>query len=466
MITDNNQSGAGNNSTDPAPPKAAKTIRDTIRVVASKHKKYPWELVGPKRFAPPGKDRLRRYYKTKTEAIADCDRIRKEVESVGAEMASMPIQLRVDAYNAWRLIGHIEGASLERAARQFLDLHEELNRAVTLETLVAEKLASMSSKKRNPVKANTVTTMAARLEALLEAFPPGTNCAMIRTAQLEDAIDKLPSLAALAQDKRVINTAKTTGCPGIRGRRTPVFAPKTIKLYMADWSGAFRFGLKQGYLIKNPMAPIDAPQVHLGAIAILSPLEMQALLNWARQCAPDLLAYFAIGAFAGVRRAELMRLDWSSVDLAARGIDIDASISKTASRRKVKICDNLAAWLALCHKPSGPVVNVKEASIDSTFRKILCAHAGILKWPRNGLRHSFGSYHLELHRNVFETMLEMGHTTRTMLDKHYRQLVSHPAAVDYFAIYPLGHPLAKIPLTLVSQAPLKQDAKPLQLVIP
>ena len=46
--------------------------------------------------------------------------------------------------------------------------------------------------------------------------------------------------------------------------------------------------------------------------------------------------------------------------------------------------------------------------------------AGITKWPDNGLRHSFGSYHLAHFQNPNMTALQIGHSTTDMLFKRYR----------------------------------------------
>ncbi|MBU6400831.1 MAG: hypothetical protein KGS61_10965 [Verrucomicrobia bacterium] len=70
---------------------------------------------------------------------------------------------------------------------------------------------------------------------------------------------------------------------------------------------------------------------------------MRELLTAAR---PEMVPWLVIGAFAGLRSAELQRLDWSEVNLAERHIEIKASKSKTAARWLAPITDNLARWLA------------------------------------------------------------------------------------------------------------------------
>ena len=78
-------------------------------------------------------------------------------------------------------------------------------------------------------------------------------------------------------------------------------------------------------------------------IEVFSPDEFRTIIH----AAPvHLIPLLAISAFAGIRSAELARLDWNAVDLDRRLIEIRAGQAKTASRRLVPITDNLAAWLA------------------------------------------------------------------------------------------------------------------------
>lgn len=54
---------------------------------------------------------------------------------------------------------------------------------------------------------------------------------------------------------------------------------------------------------------------------IFQPKEMRQLLEAA---SPDLLAFLVIGGFAGLRVAEIGRLDWSAADLDRRIIMLRA----------------------------------------------------------------------------------------------------------------------------------------------
>ena len=77
---------------------------------------------------------------------------------------------------------------------------------------------------------------------------------------------------------------------------------------------------------------------------------------------PALIPFLSIGAFAGLRHAELQRLDWSEVRLDDGFIEVKASKAKTASRRLVPIPDNFRLWLKDHAKAGGPVCDYANMS--------------------------------------------------------------------------------------------------------
>jgi integrase len=72
---------------------------------------------------------------------------------------------------------------------------------------------------------------------------------------------------------------------------------------------------------------------------------------------PSLIPILAIGGFAGMRKAEMDRLDWNAVDLERKMIEVRAGQAKTASRRIIPISDNLLGWLKLAPGEFAPFVN-------------------------------------------------------------------------------------------------------------
>ncbi len=120
------------------------------------------------------------------------------------------------------------------------------------------------------------------------------------------------------------------------------------------------------------------------------------------------------------------------INLEGGFIEVKASKSKTASRRLITIQPNLREWLKQCKSRTGAVCPInfyKRANEDRD-------RAGLAdRWPSNGLRHSFASYHLGKFGDAAKLALEMGNSPR-MIFKHYRQLVRPTDAVRYWNIRP------------------------------
>ena len=74
-----------------------------------------------------------------------------------------------------------------------------------------------------------------------------------------------------------------------------------------------------------------------------------------------LLPMLAIGAFAGLRDAEIKRLDWSEVDQKRGHIEVKSSKAKSARRRIVEMQPNLREWLRPYAGMTGAVVAVNCA---------------------------------------------------------------------------------------------------------
>jgi integrase len=192
-----------------------------------------------------------------------------------------------------------------------------------------------------------------------------------------------------------------------------------------------KFAKRRGYLPKDhdELDAVEKADDDSGDIEIFTPAELRKLFAVAR---PEMFVYLAIAAFAGLRAAELQRLDWSEVNLAGRFIEIKASKAKTASRRLAPITDNLAAWLAPHAQTSGPVAPFANMSKQLTMK--LAPDAG-LTWKHNGLRHSFISYRLANIKDIGEVALEAGNSPQ-MIFKHYRRVVTEPESKEWFGIMP------------------------------
>jgi integrase len=258
--------------------------------------------------------------------------------------------------------------------------------------------------------------------------------------------------------------------------------PRTRNNLRASVQVLFNYGIARKYLPKDH-DEIDAVMVAKNAVSeieIFTPKEMAEILAHADK---QLVPFLAMGAFAGIRHAEIQRLEWAELHFDAGIIEIRAAKAKTASRRTVPILDNLRAWLLARHREVGLVcggldtkneipalVETINESRRAAWAKANRVSAEMLNesekrardnpakskdkappgaetakiegwpafaWKHNALRHSFISYRVADIQNVAQVALEAGNSPQ-MIFKHYRELVRPDAAKAWFAIVPKG----------------------------
>lgn len=213
----------------------------------------------------------------------------------------------------------------------------------------------------------------------------------------------------------------------------------------------FKYCIERGWLPKDHDAVSLVPKFKEkpADIQIFTP---QEIANFLTYCRPEMVPFLAIGAFAGLRSAEIERLDWGEVHIADRLIEVKAAKAKTASRRVVPMTENLAKLLAGHAGTEGRVVpfdNVNKQIgwlVEDTNAGLRAAAKKEKKdsekvkpavWKKNGLRHSYITYRVADIQNVNQVSLECGNSTAVIF-KHYRELVRPAEAKRWFAIEPDG----------------------------
>lgn len=201
----------------------------------------------------------------------------------------------------------------------------------------------------------------------------------------------------------------------------------------------FREAIERGELQRNPLVfklPKDRSK---RPPAIFKPSDVTKILS----TAPDTIRpALAIQCFAGLRRAEVLRLQWDCVNLLENHIEVTAGTAKTASRRLVTMTPNLKAWLQPLAKSSGPV-----APLPDKYRFDLDRHLSSIgaTWKDNGCRHSFISYLIAQKDNAALVAKEAGNS-EAIIHKHYKALATKTEAAQYFAIMPdKGKKVIKLP---------------------
>jgi integrase len=341
-----------------------------------------------------GGGRNRRFFKDKVEAETFMQFAKVQQENHGTAALSIPDALRVEAIECCELLQPF-GVTLRDAAKFYAAHLKAVTGSRKVKDVVADLLAARSADGMSP---RYLGDLRVRLGRFALSFGE----------------EMIAGISAFRIDE------------WLRGLGVGAVTRNTFRRRLAV---LFNFAKRRGYVTENPIADVERAKERETEIEILSVSQVARLLESASS---DMLPFWAIGAFAGLRRAEIERLTWSEIDFDADVIEVKASKSKTASRRLVTIQPNLRAWLALYRTRIGRVcpVNLKRKLNDDRERAEL--RSG---WPQNALRHSFGSYHLAQFNDAAKLALEMGNSPATIF-RHYRQLVKPKQAERYWKIAP------------------------------
>jgi integrase len=208
---------------------------------------------------------------------------------------------------------------------------------------------------------------------------------------------------------------------------------QTANHYKAALHSLFGYGVKLGACVANPVSGIDSRKVIRPAPSILTPTQLSALLT---ACTDDaeMLAFVAVGAFAGLRCAEIERLRWQDVNLSRGFITVGAQNAKTGKRRLVPVCAALREWLKPVAKTAGPLA--PTMNFRRRFHAVRQSAGLLAKWEGNELRHSYASFRLAETQNAAQTALELGNSP-TVLQAHYKELATPEDAALWFAVKPV-----------------------------
>ena len=348
-----------------------------------------------------GKGRNRQFFKDKIEAATVLQQKLIEQENYGIAGVSFNERHRAEYLECADLLQPF-GATIREAVKFYIPHLQAMKCSCTAAQLVDELL---KVKEADGASRRYLSDLRSRLNQFSEIFD-GKSIAEITSTEIDEWLRSLSD--------------RETG-----KRLSPVTRNNFRRLLIV----AFNFARDRNYRADNPAKKTAKAKVIQTPIGILTVDETVRLLE---NAPANVVPYIAIGAFAGLRRSELERLDWNEVDLESNLIEVTAKNAKSARRRFVPIQPNLTKWLQPYRRSSGSVTPPDYRELLDSARKA----AGIEEWPQNALRHSFASYHLAKFNNAGALALELGHTNSNLVFQHYRQLVKPKQAERYWKIAP------------------------------
>jgi integrase len=340
----------------------------------------------------------RKFFKTRAEAEAEALRQRTLLERHSREAVGLSQREMSDFIHARKKLAEY-GETINDAVKFRVDHLDRVRRhGITVAQLTNEVI---EAKRRDGRSRVYLRDLRYRLARFVQDFKD-RSIAGITVDELDDWLRALP------------------------------YSPQSRTNYRRIIGLLFGYAEGRGIIDRNPIPRTAKPKLIDKAPEIFKVNELRALLEAATRTAPDVVPMLAIGAFAGLREAEIQRLDWHEIDLARGHIEVKAAKAKSARRRIVPIQPNLAGWLRPYAGLTGRVVPAGARRKLDRVRK----ESGLARWPQNGLRHSFASYRLAAIHDAPRVSAELGHTSPQMLYSTYRELVLPEEAERYWKIHP------------------------------
>lgn len=362
-------------------------------------KKLPngkWEIYIPPSMTAQGK-RRRPSFKTKSEATRFRESILRGQEMVGGNSLASAADLE-DLTRAKRTLsqaGLDPAPSMQELARHWISTK---SRTTTTVGQLFERYWSERGEYRSDATQTDLRLFLSRIE---EQLGSDADIGDITRQTLTDAIEN----AFAPTNSRWNKIRRTIG---------PVFT----------------FAVRHELLKESPVVKLVQREHEKAATIIYTIEQAQRLLD---ACSDDVLPYYALALFAGIRPVELSKLLWSDINLDKRRIIVRANVSKTRKNRRVDIPDNLASILEGL-RGSGEVAPTKN------LRKLCEAprkQAGLIGMGNDISRHSFASYHLAAHDDMSLLKRNMGHETQDITLNHYVDVLTDPDdAMRYWEMIP------------------------------
>jgi len=347
----------------------------------------------------------RKWFETKYEAqgYAEAQRIKRKDEGDSAFNGLTPAQ-RIDAQAALEIMRqHARPGMYLPTFREIVNFYLKHHAVAKGEKTVRQVIDEVLESKKNAGKSEKY---------------------------LKDLRTRLGQFAWQLGDEKIINITAVQVDDYVL--QMPRVANTTKNNHRRLLNVLFQFAKDRKYILELPISKQSKSEVKFSKPDILTVEEATRMLYL---CDWDFVPALAIGLFAGLRpEADLWKInDWRNIRFDIKKIDVHAAKNR-ASIRWVDMPDNLIVWLLPYRKASGPICPTGDAYY-TRLQKAKEA-AGINRPAYDVLRHSFCSYHYELHNDLGLTMKQAGHTNAKTFFDHYRSRVHHEDAEQFFSIWP------------------------------
>ncbi len=352
-------------------------------------KKYVFSYLVRAQPGSPGtkKQRKRLFFKLKKDALR-CQKIHNTNQVSYGNISDF------DLTNYQRLLDverYADGLDLVKA----VDYYRASYRVATEKVFKDLVKPYIKSKKAKNVSNEWMITIKGYLEKLISRFGSSRIDAITRE-QLEEYIHELPYSVSYKDNVR-----------------------RFTKNY-------FKYAKSLKWIKEDPAKDLEPIIDESKEIKFISCSNTLSFFNVLKKQSPELIPYNCIRAFAGIRTSHVKRLTWDDINFEERGIRI-----KDGGKADLDFLqghpENLWVWLKAYRKYK--IFPSKADRCTGLIIKINNIHN-----PRNGFRHSFGTHHVALFKDIALTSHLMQHDSPRTTKRFYKGVVSEGEAEKYFSI--------------------------------
>jgi integrase len=343
--------------------------------------------------------RKRLFFRTRAEAELALARLKLIQRREGEAGADLGGERRAEAVRCIERLSRF-GKTLTDATNfllEHLEREEKARATLTVDKLVAERLATLARIGHSAIHIRDTKTHLARFAQTFGERPAGS----ITPAEIDGWLESL----------------------GV--------GPVTYNNFISRLSALYSFGVKKGRLTENPLLKVERKVIPPATTQVIAPGDLQRLLD---NAPADLLPALCVSHFAGLRTAEIMRLSWNDIHLDRGYIEVPAHKAKSAQRRFVSIEGNLIEWLTPFAGMTGKIYQNSQRQYHADGAK-LYAELEIRRLSNAG-RHSYASFWLAKHLDSATLAARLGHSTSQLVFKVYRELVTPELAEAYWNVKP------------------------------
>ncbi len=242
-----------------------------------------------------GSDRKRRFdsYTDETLAIEAASKLARQLSERDTISASMTREQSLEFANATQKLQPV-GISLTDAVCRFIEAFQ-----ICGDVVAAAKFYAARHKRTIAKRVENVVAELLKIKEARGASP----------RYLQDLRTRLGKFAGdFQKDTCNVTTAEIQEWLDNQKLASQSYANYRRVVYLL-----FEFAMARSYISDNPVASVESVKIRNGEIKIFTPTEISRLLT---ASTADFLPCLALGAFAGLRSAEIERLEWSDIHLA------------------------------------------------------------------------------------------------------------------------------------------------------